>query len=295
MAGLAIETRALTKAFGSLKAVDSLDLQVEYGEVFGFLGPNGAGKTTTLRLMLDFIRPSSGSVQVLGGSGGEPGIRRRIGYLPADLDVHKRYTGQDLLDYFGKLRGGYDAAYARDLTRRFQLDLGRRFGELSTGNKRKVGIVQAFMHRPELLILDEPTSGLDPLLQEELHNLVRETSAAGATVFLCSHILPEVEELATRVGIIKDGRLATVARIDELRGKARHRLLFVVEGEFEPERFRALPGVFSASRAGATLEVVVEGSVDAVLKEAAKLTVKRIQTPGDDLAEIFMGYYEGRE
>ena len=295
MSQYAIETRALTKTFGSLRAVDSLDLQVERGEVFGFLGPNGAGKTTTIRLLLDFLRPTAGTASVLGGSGADPEIRRRIGYLPSDLRLHKRYSGQTVLDYLAALRGQHEAPLATELAERFQLDLHRRFGELSTGNKRKVGIVQAFMHRPELLLLDEPTSGLDPLLQEEFHDLVRETAATGTTVFLCSHILPEVEELATRVGIIRGGRLATVARIDELRARARHRIVLTVEGEFDPAAFASLPGVLSAQREGQSLEVVVQGSVDAVLKQAAKHTVTRILTPGDDLAEIFMGFYEERQ
>jgi ABC-2 type transport system ATP-binding protein len=289
----AITTRGLTKDFGPLRAVDHLDLQVESGEVFGFLGPNGAGKTTTIRLLLDFLRPTEGTAGVLGGSGADPAVRRRVGYLPAELHLHKRYSGQTVVEYFGALRGGYDAGLVKELAGRFQLDLRRKFGELSSGNRRKVGIVQAFMHRPELLILDEPTSGLDPLLQEEFRELVRETAATGTTVFLCSHVLPEVEALATRVGIIRAGKLAAVARIDELRSRARHRLRFIVEGPFDEAVFARLPGVLSATADGDALEVLVEGSVDPVIKEAAKLTVSRLDTPGDDLADIFMAFYEG--
>lgn len=293
MDSAAIETRGLTKVFGQIRAVDSLDLRVQRGEVFGFLGPNGAGKTTTIRVLLDFIRPTSGSANVLGGSGSDPDIRRKVGYLPAELNLSKRYTGATAVNYLGSLRGGYDEAYATKLADRFQLDLSRPFGDLSTGNRRKVGIVQAFMNHPDLLILDEPTSGLDPLLQDEFQDLVRESSQGGATVFLCSHALPEVEALADRVAIIRAGKLATVAHIDELRARARHRMVMTIEGEFDARKFANLPGVIRAEANGQQLEVVAEGSVDAVIKQAAELTVTRLDTPGDDLAEIFRAYYEG--
>ncbi|MGE3073981.1 MAG: ABC transporter ATP-binding protein [Dehalococcoidia bacterium] len=293
MASAAIATTGLTKEFGELRAVDNLNLEVERGEVFGFLGPNGAGKTTTIRMLLDFIRPTAGTCQVLGGSGADPAIRRKLGYLPAELHLNRRYSGGTTMHYLGSLRGGFDEPFARDLAERFHLDLSRPFGELSTGNRRKIGIIQAFMHHPDLLILDEPTSGLDPLLQDEFQALVREAAQKGATVFLCSHVLPEVEALADRVAIIRAGQLATVAHIDELRTRARHRMVMVVGGPFDPADFKRLPGVVSAEANGQKLEVVVEGSVDAVVKEAAKLTVTRLDTPGDDLAEIFRAFYEG--
>jgi ABC-2 type transport system ATP-binding protein len=289
----AIRTRKLTKDFGSLRAVDSLDLEVDQGEVFGFLGPNGAGKTTTIRMLLDFIRPTSGEGQLLGGYGSDPAIRRRVGYLPAELHLHRQYTGETAVSFLGQLHGDYDRTYAHQLADRFHLDLSRPFGELSTGNRRKVGIVQAFMHRPELLILDEPTSGLDPLLQDEFQTLVREAAAGGATVFLCSHMLPEVEALAGRVAIVRAGHLATVSKIEELRARARHRIVFTVEGEFDPALFSRLPGVVEARGYGGKLEVLVEGSVDPVIKAAAKLEIRRVDTPGDDLAEIFRAFYEG--
>ncbi|MGH9004235.1 MAG: ABC transporter ATP-binding protein, partial [Acidimicrobiia bacterium] len=216
-----IETRQLTKRFGSLTAVDSLDLEVRRGEIFGYLGPNGAGKTTTIRLCLDFLRPTSGSLRVLDGTGRDPAVRRRTGYLPGDLKLDPRYTANDVLEFYGRLRGGLDQALVADLLERFDLDPTRPAGELSTGNRRKIGIVQAFAHRPELLILDEPTSGLDPLLQHEFQQVLRRAVADGATVFLSSHVLPEVEALAHRVGILRQGRLVAVAGIDELRAQAR--------------------------------------------------------------------------
>ena len=171
-----IRTEDLTKHFGAVQAVEGLDLSIRRGEVFGYLGPNGAGKTTTIRLLLDFLRPTRGRSVVLGGSGADPAVRRRIGYLPGDLRLDPVYRGADVFEFFGALRGGTEKGWVDSLLQRFELDPGRPVGELSTGNRRKVGLVQAFMSRPELLLLDEPTSGLDPLLQHEFNALVRELS-----------------------------------------------------------------------------------------------------------------------
>jgi ABC-2 type transport system ATP-binding protein len=294
-AGPAIETRGLTRRFGQLTALDSLDLAVHRGEVFGFLGPNGAGKTTTIRLLLGFLNPTAGSSTILGRPGRDPEARRRVGYLPADLAIDPRYTTRDVIDFFGSLRGGYDAAFVNELLERFDLDPSRPLGELSTGNRRKAGIIQAFMHRPDLLILDEPTSGLDPLLQQEFHRLVREEVARGATVFLSSHVLPEVEVLASRVGILRKGRLVTVATLAELRRKARQRIDIFTATPPPRGLFEALPGVRSVAYHDGGVQLVVEGPVDPVIKAAAGLTVERIHTPGQDLEELFLEYYQGAQ
>jgi ABC-2 type transport system ATP-binding protein len=259
--------------------------------MFGFLGPNGAGKTTTIRLCLDLVRPTSGSVTVLGGSGRDPAVRRRIGYLPGDLRLDPRYTAAEVIDFFGALRGGVDQAAVKQLLDQFDLDPTRRVGELSTGNRRKVGIVQAFAHRPELLILDEPTAGLDPLLQYEFQQLLRRAVDGGTTVFLSSHILPEVEVLADRVGIVRRGRLAAVASIDELRAQARQRIDFHVAGPADASVFAGLPEIVSLASSDSVVHLVVEGSVDEVLKAAAGLEVRRIVTHDADLEEVFLGYY----
>ncbi len=288
-----IEARALSKRFGTLVAVDGLDLEVRRGEIFGYLGPNGAGKTTTIRLCLDFLRPTSGSVSVLGGSGRDPAVRRRVGYLPGDLRLDPRYTGADVLEFYGALRGGVDQALVAELLERFELDPTRPVGQLSTGNRRKVGIIQAFAHRPELLILDEPTSGLDPLLQHQFQEVLRGAVAAGATAFLSSHILPEVEVLADRVGILRRGRLVAVAGIDELRAQARQRIDFHVEGPADPAVFAGIPEVVSVEGRDGVIQVVVEGSVDRVIKAAAPLTVHRIVTHETDLEDVFLAYYQG--
>ncbi len=292
---LAIETEGLTKHFGDVRAVDGLDLAIERGEVFGYLGPNGAGKTTTVRLLLGFLRPTRGRAVVLGGSGGDPGVRRRIGYLPGDLHLDPTYTGDDVIELFGALRGGLDRGWVDGLVERFGLDPSRPVGELSTGNRRKVGLVQAFMSRPELLLLDEPTSGLDPLLQHEFSALVREVAAEGATVLLSSHVLPEVEALAGRVGIVRQGRLVTVAGVEELRTSARQRLdLFVAgePGDGDLARFRAVPEVVEVSAGPGVVHLVVQGSVDGVVKAAAAMEVRRVASHETDLEDVFLRFYQ---
>jgi ABC-2 type transport system ATP-binding protein len=293
MTEAAVRTEGLTKHFGPVKAVDDVDLVIERGEVFGYLGPNGAGKTTTVRLLLDFLRPTAGRAIVLGGSGADPDVRRRIGYLPGDLRLDPDYTGTDVIELFGALRGGVDRGWVDSLVERFALDPSRRVGDLSTGNRRKVGVVQAFMSRPELLLLDEPTSGLDPLLQHEFNALVREVVADGATVLLSSHVLPEVEALATRVGIVRRGRLVAVAGVEELRQAARQRIELHVAGDPDAERFRGVPGVVGASSSPGVVHLVVEGSVDGVIKVAAGMEVVRIVSHEADLEDVFLRYYEG--
>ncbi len=291
MAGPAIRTEGLTKHFGPVRAVEALDLEVATGEVFGFLGPNGAGKTTTIRLLLDFLRPTAGTATVLGGRGADPEVRRRMGYLPADLHVDPRYRARDLFGFLGDLRGRTDPVLLRALLDRFGLDPTRPIGELSTGNRRKVGIVQAFMHRPELVVLDEPTSGLDPILQHEFLELVRQVVTEGTTVFLSSHVLPEVERVADRVAILRRGRLVTVASVAELRSRARQRIDLLVDGPADVALFHGVPGVVEVDGADGLVRLVVEGRVDAALKAAARLPVERIVTHEADLEEIFLEYY----
>ena len=200
-----IETEGLTKQWGDLVAVDHLDLSVEQGECYAFLGRNGSGKSTTARMLLDFIRPTAGTSRLLGGVGSDPAVRARVGYLPGDLNLPRTMTGDDAFDFFGGLSGVSQDPDRETLIERFGLDPSRPVRELSTGNRRKVGLVLAFMGAPELLILDEPTSGLDPVLQEEFRELLAERKAGGATIWLTSHVMAEVERVADRVGLIRDG------------------------------------------------------------------------------------------
>ena len=204
-----IETRALTKRYGSRTAVDSLDLSVQPGCVFGLIGPNGSGKTTTLRMLLDIIRPSSGQALVLGvppRSGG-PALRRRIGYVPGDLRLNGRARGRTLLEHFAQISSPVPAGRVETLAERLGLDLSRPVRALSKGNRQKLGLVQAFMHDPDLLVLDEPTSGLDPLVQREFLEMLAEARAAGRTVLLSSHVLSEIQQSADQVAVLSLGKV----------------------------------------------------------------------------------------
>jgi ABC-2 type transport system ATP-binding protein len=219
MAVSAIRTSKLSKDYGVGRGLFELDLEVGSQEVFGYLGPNGAGKTTTIRLLMGMIRPTGGAAYVFGLDcrRDSVAVKRRVGYLPGEMPQFGSLRGKEVVAYLGGMRGGTDPKVVRSIAERFDLDLNRRFREYSSGNKRKLGLLLAFMHRPDLLILDEPTSGLDPLNQQEFYELLREARAAGATVFLSSHVLSEVEQICDTVGILRAGKLVRVARLQELR------------------------------------------------------------------------------
>jgi ABC-2 type transport system ATP-binding protein len=291
-ASAVVSTEGLTKHFGPVKAVQDLDLEVRRGEIFGYLGPNGSGKTTTIRLLLDFIRPTRGRASVLGGSGADTEIRKRIGYMPGDLNLDPKYTGNDVFSFFGALRGGVDQTRTKELVDRFELDPTRPIRQLSTGNRRKVGIVQAFIHRPELLILDEPTSGLDPLLQYEFQQVLREAATEGTTVLLSSHVLPEVEQLADRVAILRKGRVVKQGSVEQLRRQARQRMDLYFDKKVDLKPFRSIPEVVEATSENRTVHLVIEGSVERVLRTAARLHAHRIVSPEADLEDVFLSYYQ---
>jgi ABC-2 type transport system ATP-binding protein len=292
----AIEIRGLVKDYGSFRALHGVDLQVARGESFGFIGPNGAGKSTTIRCLLDLLRPTAGVATVLGARdlANNPAIRARIGYLPGELVITGRLTAREHLTYLSTLRGGAGRERIEPLAQRFGLDLDRPVSGLSKGNKQKVGVIGAFMHAPELLILDEPTSGLDPLLQREFLALVRETAEAGATLFMSSHILSEVEAVAGRVAIIRAGRIVDVEDVRVLRERAgQHvRLTFDAPLPAEAERaFAALPELSALTIDGARLTALLRGSPDRLLKEAARHQVTRWSAEDRNLEELFMDHY----
>ena len=288
-----IAASGLSKDYGSGRGLFGLDLEVGRGEVFGFLGPNGAGKSTTMRLLLDLIKPTSGSARLLGldSAEGSIEIRRRVGFLPGDLALYPKLSGRAVLDYLAQLRGGVDPRVRDSLADRFHADLDRPIRELSTGNRQKLGLIQGFMHEPELLILDEPISGLDPLVQQSFHALLREVVALGRTVFLSSHTLSEVERVADRVGILREGRLVVVDSLENLRKVALQRLEIEFGGSVDAAEFLALPGVKDVQASGQRLTISFEGSVDAVVKAAAAHEVLAIHPREDDLEEIFLRYY----
>ena len=289
----AILADGLTKDFGGGHGLFALDLDVRTGEVFGFLGPNGAGKSTTMRLLLGLIRPTAGSAAMLGLDVGEAGleIRRRVGYLPGDFALYPKLTGAEVLDHLAGLRGGVDPAVRRGLAERFDAQLDRPIRTLSSGNRQKIGLIQAFMHEPELLILDEPIAGLDPLVQREFHALLAEVSAQGRTVFLSSHTLSEVERVTHRVAILRQGRLVVVDSLENLRQVAVQRLEIEFMAPVPADGFRGLPGVRSATADGARIVVEFEGAADAIVKAAAAHPVRAVRAHDVDLEDVFLRYY----
>ena len=288
--GVAIRVEGLVKDYGSFRALHGVDLSVEIGEIFGFIGPNGAGKSTTIRCLLDLLRPTEGSVSVLGRAP-DPALRARLGYLPGELSLAGQQTAREHLEYLSTLRGGAGAERIEPLAERFRLDLDRPFRGLSKGNKQKVGVVQAFMHAPELLILDEPTSGLDPLLQQEFLALAREANDAGATVFVSSHILSEVEAIAQRVAIIRSGRIVDVEDVGVLRERAGQHVTLVFAEPPPLAPFGQIEELEKVRLDGTTLTAVLHGSPDAVLKEASKHTVLRWEAQDRRLEELFIDHY----
>lgn len=289
----AIRAEGLRKFYGSRRGVDGLDLEVHTGEIYGFLGPNGAGKTTTIRLLLDLIRPNGGQVSVFGEQPrlGGATLRRRIGYLPADFIVDGGQNSRQLLGHLAHLRGGVARTRIEQLAERLELDLSVRIGSLSRGNRQKVGVIQAFMHEPELLILDEPTSGLDPLLQQTFLAMTREARAAGQTVFMSSHVLSEVQHSADRVGIIRDGRMVAVEAVETLRRHAIRRVEVHFDEPVAAEDFIGLTGVTDVTVDGPALLCRLVGRADPLIKAAARYPVESIVIEEPDLEELFLTYY----
>ena len=291
-----VDVAGLTKHYGRKRGVIDLSFHVVEGEVFGFLGPNGAGKTTTMRLLMALLFPDSGSARIAGLDCWQRSVdvKRVLGYLPGELAFDPNLTGGQILAYYANLRGGVDRAHLDRLVSRLDLDISRRFRHYSHGNKQKVGLVQAFMHRPRLLILDEPTSGLDPLNQHEFGQMVAEVRGDGRTVFLSSHILSEVEAVCDRVGIIREGRLVRVGGVAELKNIRRHVVDLTFAGEPSADAFRDLAGVerLEALPDGRTLRLIVNGDIDPVVKMAARYALTAFVSHEPSLEDVFLRFYQ---
>ncbi len=290
MSAPVIAISGLVKDYGKVRALDGVDLEMRAGEVFGFIGPNGAGKSTTIRILLDLLRPSAGTVRVLGVDphAGGPALRARLGYLPGELTLEGTATARQLLGHLAQVRGGRGAERIEPLAERFLLDLDRPVRTLSKGNKQKVGVIQALMHRPELALLDEPTSGLDPLLQQEFLTLVREERAAGTSVFLSSHVLSEVEGVADRVALVRDGRIAIVDDVAALRAAAGQRLDVTFR---EDVPLGALAGVEELVLDGLRARGVWRGDPGPLIATLARLPVARLELRDRDLEELVLDAY----
>ena len=293
---IALITQGLTKSYGRVRALRGVDLEVRRGEIFGYLGPNGAGKTTTIRCLLDLIRPDSGTVRVLGiDPQADPvAVRARTGYLPGELALDPNMTVEGALRYFNALRGNkVDWGFVRQLAERLDLDLKPAIKNLSHGNKQKVGIVQALMHQPELLLLDEPTLGLDPLMQREVLRLITEAKENGATVFFSSHIMSEVEAVAERVAIIRKGVIVEVAETASLINRALRRASVRFKQSVDISPLANVPGVTVLSQEdGTSVLLQVEGEMDGLIKALAAFPVSDFETERPSLEEIFLAYYE---
>jgi ABC-2 type transport system ATP-binding protein len=295
----AIQTEKLTKMYGSNRGVLELDLQVRHGEIFGFLGPNGAGKTTTIRMLLNLIAPTGGKALINGLDCQKDTveIKKQIGYLPGEFSLYPNLTGAKTLEYFANLRGGVDWKYVTQLAQRFDFDMSKKFKQYSRGNKQKLGIIQAFMHHPSLLILDEPTGGLDPLNQQEFYRLVDEVKKNGTTIFFSSHIMSEVEKTCDRVAIIREGRLVKVGPISELTGIRSHQLEIVFAGAAPLAELEKIPGIsnVTAQTEDATTTVTCVSrvdAIDAVLKTIASFKVLHFVSQEPSLEETFLEYYK---
>jgi ABC-2 type transport system ATP-binding protein len=278
-----------------VKALRGVDLEVRGGEIFGFLGPNGAGKTTTIRCLLDLIRPNGGTSRVLGldpqKQSGQ--VRARSGYLPGELRLEDSLTVEGTLHYLNALRGNRaDWGYVRELAGRLDLDLKTQNRNLSKGNKQKVGVVQALMHKPELLLLDEPTGGLDPLMSQEVLRMIQEAKANGATVFFSSHIISEVEQVAERVGIIRQGVVVEVAETQALVKRALRRARLRFGKPVQDPGLERIPGVKILGMDGMTIHLQIEGEMDALIKALARFPVAEFETERPTLEEVFLAYYE---
>jgi ABC-2 type transport system ATP-binding protein len=289
----AIAAEGLSKDYGGVWGLVDLSLEVQAGEVFGFLGPNGAGKTTTIRLLMGMLRPSRGSARIFGLDCQDQAvaIKRLVGYVPGELPDWGRLRGSEITAYLAGLRGGVDPGQVTDLCERLELDLGRRWREYSRGNKQKLALVLALMHRPELLILDEPTGGLDPLKQQVFYQLVRDARAAGTTVFLSSHVLAEVEHVCDRVGIVRAGRLVTVATLEQLRRLRAYQVQVEFAGRPPTEAVTAADGVEQVTVTGSQLSCLVRGSFAPLLEAIAGRPVVSLTSHEPSLEELFLDHY----
>jgi ABC-2 type transport system ATP-binding protein len=286
----ALELDGLTKRFGDTVAVDGLTLTVEPGEIFGFLGPNGAGKSTTIRMLLHLLRPDAGSARIMGVSSTDvAAAHRHLGYVPGDVALWPQLTGRETLEILGNLSGRVDEQFRNELVHRFHLDLDKRVRSYSKGNRQKVALIAAFMARPDVLLLDEPTAGLDPLMEEQFQQLAREASGRGQTILLSSHLLSEVEDVCSRVAILRSGRLVELADLSTLQGLG----ATVLEASFDgpvPD-VADLAGVTRTEHIPGGLRIHLAGEPGPVLARIAAAGVTRLRSHEPSLEEIFLGYY----
>lgn len=298
MGNAAIDCQKLSKRYGRSKvyALKDLTIQVRAGEVYGFLGPNGAGKSTTIRTLLNFIQPTEGSAQILNQDivKDSVAIKRSVGYMSGELSMYLKMTGRQFLEYMGELQPPTSKTYRQELVKRLKIDLGKPLGSLSRGNRQKIGIAQAFMHQPPVMILDEPTSGLDPLMQEVFYELVEEAKQRGAAIFSSSHILGEVQKMCDRVGIIREGRLAAERVVADMASEAAQTFDVVFKDEPPLAILKRTKGVRAVSNHGNVVTLHVHGSLSPLLAELAKHQILKLDSRTLDLEEVFLRFYKDK-
>jgi ABC-2 type transport system ATP-binding protein len=290
---VAISTNGLTKDYGKGRGLFDLNLEVDEGEVFGYLGPNGAGKTTTIRTLMGMIHPTRGSASIFGLDCQKQSVevKKQVGYVPGELPNFGGLRGSEIVAYMAGLRGGVDERAVEEICRRFGLNLGQRFREYSRGTKQKLAILLGFMHRPRLLILDEPTGGLDPLNQQEFYDMCREAKDRGATAFLSSHILSEVEHISDRVGIIRSGRLVKTASLAELHDIRVYQVEIEFAGPPPVDAIRAAVGVDHIEVEGRRVRCTVHATFKPLLDAIAGSTVVNLSSHEPSLEDVFLTYY----
>ncbi|HUY85343.1 MAG TPA: ABC transporter ATP-binding protein [Candidatus Dormibacteraeota bacterium] len=295
---VAIDCQKLSKRYGRSKvyALKDLTLQVKAGEIYGFLGPNGAGKSTTIRTLMNFIQPTAGSATILGLDivKDSVAIKRSVGYMSGELSMYPKLTGAQFLDYMDELQPATSQAYRQELVKRFKADLNKPLGDLSRGNRQKIGIVQAFMHQPAVLILDEPTSGLDPLMQEVFYELMEETKQRGAAVFSSSHILGEVQKMCDRVGIIREGKLIAERVVADMATEAAQTFDIVFKEAPPLSALKKVKGLQSASHHGNTVTIHFHGELSPLFAELAKHKILKLDSRTLDLEEVFLRFYKDK-
>ena len=290
---LAVETRGLTKDYGNARGVFDLDLNVTLGEVFGFLGPNGAGKTTTIRLLMGLIHATRGSSRIFGldCDRDSVAVKRSVGYCPGELPQFGGWRGSEIVAYVAGLRGDVRDTAVTALAERLELDLGRKYREYSHGNKQKLALVLAFMHEPALVVLDEPTSGLDPLHQQEFYGIVRDARARGATIFISSHVLSEVEHVCDRVGIVREGRLAMVSALEDLIGMRAFRVEIDFADDVPLDRLKRVAGLEQLVVTDHRATGLLRGTFEPLMSAIAGTRVVGFTSREPSLEEIFLTYY----
>jgi ABC-2 type transport system ATP-binding protein len=289
----AIETKGLTKDYGSGRGIFDLDLTVNEGQVFGYLGPNGAGKTTTIKLLMGTIHATRGSTTIFGLDADRDAVavKKKVGYVPGELPQFGGWRGTEIVAYLAGIRGDVDDTEVERVAKRLDLDLSRKYREYSHGNKQKLALLMAFAHKPALLILDEPTSGLDPLLQQEFYGLVRDARTRGATIFVSSHVLSEVEQICDRVGIVREGHLVTVGPIAELLGAKAHRIEIELADPSAAALVARVPGLEQVKVDGARVSGLYRGAFDPLLAALSGQRVVSFVSREPSLEEIFLSYY----